>query len=211
MEDDWNDSKGSLHLTAGAGATFASGDKAGGTKAGDFADAANGMASATASGLPSGNGARSVSCWIKPGPRHNYGGIVGWGFGSGDTNTGFSIAWNHVTNNFQVDGHGNKAPNGHDTNLLTDGSTWYNLVMTYDGTTVRWYLNGEADGTDNFPNHGGALNTDTGGSVKLGNQVWNDNERYEGLLDEVGIWSKALTATEVSQLYNSGNGKTYAG
>ena len=68
-----------------------------------------------------------------------------------------------------------------------------------------------ADGTDTFPNHGGVLNTDTGGTVKLGNQLWSDGERYEGLLDEVGIWSKALTAAEVSDLYNSGNGKFYAG
>jgi len=32
---------------------------------------------------------------------------------------------------------------------------------------------------------------------------------FDGLLDEVGIWDKALTSTEVSDLYNSGNGLPY--
>ncbi len=32
----------------------------------------------------------------------------------------------------------------------------------------------------------------------------------EGLLDQVGFWKKKLTAAEVTRLYNSGNGRSYA-
>lgn len=34
-------------------------------------------------------------------------------------------------------------------------------------------------------------------------------EDANGVIDEVGIWSRALTADEISELYNSGNGLTY--
>lgn len=37
-----------------------------------------------------------------------------------------------------------------------------------------------------------------------------DNDSYlNGLLDESGIWSRALTSTEITQLYNSGAGLQY--
>jgi len=32
---------------------------------------------------------------------------------------------------------------------------------------------------------------------------------FDGLIDEVGIWSRALNSTEVSELYNSGSGLAY--
>ena len=34
------------------------------------------------------------------------------------------------------------------------------------------------------------------------------NDFYSGLVDEFGVWSKALSATEITDLYNSGNGQT---
>jgi len=44
----------------------------------------------------------------------------------------------------------------------------------------------------------GALNTITGA-----------NQRIDGVVDEVGIWSRIIDSTEVSSLYNSGAGFTY--
>jgi hypothetical protein len=32
---------------------------------------------------------------------------------------------------------------------------------------------------------------------------------YNGILDEVGVWDKVLTPTEITELYNNGNGKQY--
>lgn len=44
-------------------------------------------------------------------------------------------------------------------------------------------------------------------SIRLGNLI---NGYYGGIIDEVGIWDgKALTSTEVTELYNSGSGKQY--
>src|SRR6185437_4227739 len=34
---------------------------------------------------------------------------------------------------------------------------------------------------------------------------------FNGNIDETGVWSKALSSTEVSNLYNSGNADTFTG
>ena len=36
-----------------------------------------------------------------------------------------------------------------------------------------------------------------------------DNQYYKGVLDEIGIWSRVLTTTEITELYNAGSGKQY--
>jgi hypothetical protein len=77
---------------------------------------------------------------------------------------------------------------------------WNHFVVTYDGTTLRGWVNG-VKGTDAVV---GALNTAAGnihvGSGCVGTYNWN------GLIDEVGIWNRALTQAEVTQLYNAGSG-----
>jgi hypothetical protein len=65
-------------------------------------------------------------------------------------------------------------------------NNWHHLAFTWDGTTLYVYIDGTKDA-------GTAYNTIFG----------------QGSLDEVGIWNRALTTTEVATLYNSGAGKTY--
>jgi hypothetical protein len=80
---------------------------------------------------------------------------------------------------------------------------WYHLVYTFDSGTngVVLYVNGVSRATataaDNAvtPTH-----TYFGGGF---------NAYFDGLIDECGIWSRALTSDEVTSLYNSGNGFTY--
>jgi hypothetical protein len=36
-----------------------------------------------------------------------------------------------------------------------------------------------------------------------------DGENFDGVIDEIGIWDRALTASEVSTLYNGGVGLGY--
>lgn len=87
---------------------------------------------------------------------------------------------------------------------LTVG-TWYHLVLTYDGTTVTGYINGISIGTIAASGNGSGTNLDNfaiGAAIGSGNYV-------KGVMDEVGVWTRALSSTEVSQLYNSGSGFSY--
>ena len=90
--------------------------------------------------------------------------------------------------------------------------TWYHVVGTYNypSTTMKLYINGALKdtnanaviGENSQPSWNGfALN----GSVYTDGKEYGANEIY----DELGIWNKTLTSTEVGLLYNAGAGKTY--
>ncbi len=71
--------------------------------------------------------------------------------------------------------------------------TWYHLAGTYDGATMKLYINGILDQSASVSGTIDATNTATllGGAT---------NERYlEGRLDEVRIWNDARTETEMRQ------------
>lgn len=83
---------------------------------------------------------------------------------------------------------------------------WYHLVATYDGTTGKIYING----TENKSEASGlTLAYEAGAEVMIGNRDGSTVNWFDGIIDEVGIWSRALSSTEVTELYNSGNGKQY--
>ena len=71
-------------------------------------------------------------------------------------------------------------------------NTWTHLAATYDGATLRLFVNGVQAGsaalTGTLLNSSNALSI--GGSLVLG-------EYFEGLIDEVRIYNRALTATEI--------------
>jgi uncharacterized repeat protein (TIGR02543 family) len=81
---------------------------------------------------------------------------------------------------------------------------WYHIAGTYDGTTMRLYLNGSQIATTavtgNITSYSTPVYIAANGAI---------GEKFIGTIDEVGIWNRTLTASEVSQLYNSGNGLTY--
>ncbi len=72
-----------------------------------------------------------------------------------------------------------------------EADQWYHFVMTYDGETVRGYLNGVPHGTADSPS--GSFN-DNELPVRIGYgypALWN-NDFFSGKIDEVAIWSTAL-------------------
>jgi hypothetical protein len=103
---------------------------------------------------------------------------------------------------------------GHDITSTTSvaTSTWVYITCVYTGSVQRLYINGVEEGTAlTYTMSGysrstlscfslGAYQDTTGG----GASNW-----YSGLIDEVGIWSRALTSTEITELYNSGSGLQY--
>ncbi|MFH1521798.1 MAG: LamG domain-containing protein [archaeon] len=80
---------------------------------------------------------------------------------------------------------------------LTSGS-WYHLVVTYDRATVRFYLNGVADGTDSQTS---ALGTSH--PVQIARGVGYAQKYFNGTIDEVMIYNRALSGEEVEELYES--------
>jgi prepilin-type N-terminal cleavage/methylation domain-containing protein len=94
-----------------------------------------------------------------------------------------------------------------DTNITISNTNWNHVVYTYDGTTFRGYLNGVAAIT---PITASFTLPSSTGRLLLGRfTTMNTIGSYNGNLDDVRLYKRALTAEEVSALY-ADNGSTWA-
>jgi hypothetical protein len=85
----------------------------------------------------------------------------------------------------------------------TSLNTWYHYVLSNDPTNaLNWYINGSLY----VENGGGGINRDFTG-ITLGQG--NSTGEADCIIDEVGVWNRALTPIEVTALYNNGIGLTY--
>lgn len=77
---------------------------------------------------------------------------------------------------------------------LIPANTWTYLAATYDGTTLSIYVNGELIQSTlvggNFASGAGAL--------RIGNNAVFGNEGFNGLIDEVRVYSRALSLSEIA-------------
>lgn len=85
---------------------------------------------------------------------------------------------------------------------IIDG-TWKMLTLVRTGNTVEAYVNAVSQGTNSA---GGSIDVSNDGSFFVGH---GNNGTATGSIDELGVWSRALTGTEITQLYNSGVGCQY--
>lgn len=86
------------------------------------------------------------------------------------------------------------------SNLNCPLNSW-NLITTVKSSNglVKIYLNGNLlySQTVSTPNIGNI-------SGRIGKAVWNSNENWNGKIDDVAIWNRELTTTEIQQLYTQG-------
>src|SRR5439155_26669737 len=72
---------------------------------------------------------------------------------------------------------------------------WYQLAATIDGTTVKAYL----DGVEAF-SVAGPARTIRSSSVKIGTSGAEGGNFFDGIVDEVLVYNRALSASEVAAL-----------
>jgi len=75
-------------------------------------------------------------------------------------------------------------------------NTWYHYAATYDGTSVKTYLNGSLAET---------ITTLTGmsvGNLKLFDPPYGSWAHYTGRLDQLRVYSTGLSSTQITALYN---------
>lgn len=78
------------------------------------------------------------------------------------------------------------------------GTGWRYTVITYDGSTFRGYLDGQPKGTFSWT---GGIGVTSSYDIWLG-KFWGQS--YNGAIDEVQIYNRALTAGEVLQNFQNG-------
>lgn len=95
---------------------------------------------------------------------------------------------------FYVTGVGNSHTFG--TTPLSTG--WYHGAVVYNGTTLKVYLNGVEDGTENYS----AEPADGSGDAYIGGNT--ATHIFNGKITEVAIFNRALTLAEIQDIYNYG-------
>jgi len=98
-----------------------------------------------------------------------------------------------------------------DTVLLAN--TWYYVVAVVDrsGTgKVRLYVNGVEESSYSSQPDVSSDTVSVTADARIGMGSYSlDTNGMDGLIDEVGLWNRALTSTEITSLYNSGSGLQY--
>ncbi|MSR78390.1 MAG: LamG domain-containing protein, partial [Candidatus Omnitrophica bacterium] len=151
--------------------------------------------SASDAGFPSGSSSRTVSLWVKPKVVSVGSGDQGFVFNYG-SNVGqqmFYIGIIQTTNKWIV-GQGSVNLTG---NTAIAGQ-WTHLVATSQGSTTTLYENGTMTVSGSLTH-----NTVLGGTLYLGRYIAAQYQYYNGLIDDVAIWNRPLTADEVWGLYTS--------
>jgi hypothetical protein len=94
-------------------------------------------------------------------------------------------------------------PGGSATNadIPADASAWQHIVYTSDGDTLRGYK----DGAESFE-WAGAWTADSPDDWRWGASM-APGSYFDGVMDELRIYNRALTAAEVTLLYNFGGRK----
>ncbi len=82
---------------------------------------------------------------------------------------------------------------------VNDG-TWHHVVAAWNGTTTVIYIDGAVSTTASQT----GTPTYNSSSVFIGNGSPANGQYFNGTMDEVRIYNRALGATEVTALYNSG-------
>ncbi len=117
-----------------------------------------------------------------------------WGSGgTGNASWGIYV-YNDNLNGYVYDGsssYGISVP----FSSYADGN-WHHAVLTFDGTTVSFYVDGILIGSTN-----GVCQISTNYDITLGRTA-NDVYEWNGDVDEARFYNRALTSDEVSNLYN---------
>ena len=87
-----------------------------------------------------------------------------------------------------------------------DPETWHHIAMTFDGTTIRTYVNGEPSG-ENVQLEPTIDSPDL--ALFIGNS-FNGERQFEGSVDEVRIWSRILSVDEIKAQMNMATSEVVA-
>jgi hypothetical protein len=90
-------------------------------------------------------------------------------------------------------------------------NTWHMLTYTWNGATIALYVDGSSSATVSGASTqtGTSTSIGTGNYFNIGKEGSNAGREASIKIDETGVWSRALSTSEITQLYNSGAGLAY--
>jgi len=135
----------------------------------------------------------TISCWV-----------ISPAAPSGDAASGpvhreqnYQFNWNHGNATFRATTAVNVGGTWHAASYAPlEANTWYHLAATYDGSALKAYRNGVLITTNTAPTGDPSVETN---SLKLGRHAAAE-QHFSGTVDEVRVYSEALTQAQVAYL-----------
>ncbi len=153
-------------------------------------DGVNDQVTGTNNSLPTGNAPRTVEVWIKS--SQTAGSQTFFIYGTASISNQFGLI--AANGSLYIVGFNND----YNTGVPICNGQWHHVAASFDGTTLRAYVDGILAGNPVPKNY----NTLTG-SYKMGmGLVSNSYEPLNGLVDEVRVWNTALPADVIAQRKN---------
>ena len=144
----------------------------------------------------------SIEYWIKTSESTNVKIINQWNY-SGSTTVWASSSFESKLSSNKFYARVSNGSSGVDvtsTTSVNDGD-WHHIVFLRDGDTLRLYVDKTQEDTGDVT---GITIPDTTRPIWIGKDLSSGNIFFNGLIDEVRIYSKALSASEVTKNYNNG-------
>jgi type II secretory pathway pseudopilin PulG len=119
-------------------------------------------------------------------------------------NGGYTMGWHAGSNPGTAYGFARKNDNttyawANSSSVLSLG-TWNFIAYVYDGDTVKIYANG---GSTTYPSGNTPSIYNAAKNVNLGRESGTSSYAFNGYMDDVRIYNRALSMAEISSLYNA--------
>ena len=129
---------------------------------------------------------------------------------SGGNNKGMGI-YQHSSNKIGLSTYNGTAGQYPFSHEIVSGfwadTDWHHIAVVYDSSDEKAHI--YKDGSLQISQSKNSASFVAGapqGALKMGERVSANNRDLNSLIDDVGIYSRALTSTEITALYNSGTG-----
>ena len=145
----------------------------------------------------------SIDAWVYPLTVDNYGeGIAGRLQLDNSTGWGFAIQGNIYGNAGKLNFFGNDNWAGPSNGTIATNA-WTHVAITRSGTLLTYYINGSPSGSYTFA---GNFNNDLALAIGDMYPTWTGSYwKFNGLIDEVEIFDRALTSEEISAIHQAGS------
>ncbi|MBI4397469.1 MAG: hypothetical protein HY548_10265 [Elusimicrobia bacterium] len=155
--------------------------------------------------LPPDDGAFSLSFWFNASNLANYQMLLSNDVGASGA-SGFRCGFRGEAGNMRLVFWSTESGGDIEawSNTVISPGQWHHAAVSYDGVSAKLYLNGVQDGQtgrwgkDDF----GRVKSNTQALIVGGGSGWY---KFEGILDDLAVWQRALTAEDAQTLYRQGD------
>ena len=143
----------------------------------------------------------SISTWINTSSSADQTIINNWGYQNGSTEQGWLIQ-KPTSNKIRVINYNGGSAQVYDSTGVISLSTWVNVIVTNTQSQIKIYFNGVLDSTHS--SSGFTFNASYPMRPHIGAYQYSAGTYgfFNGSIDKVRIFNKALNSTEVTTLYN---------